>query len=128
MRVLSSQRTLKHNPVQVPVKDFALGTFAGLVVSTSGNNIEEKRQAQQLVENGGGRYSAEFTRQCTHLVLKGCRTRASEKEKCATAYCKDATTMHDLYTRCGGSRKAAEAMHVLKESCSCLANLALIWT
>ncbi len=95
MRVFSSQRIMKHNPAQVPFRDFTLGTFAGLVVSTSGNNIEEKRQAQQLVENWGGRYSAEFSRQCTHLVLKGGRTRASEKEKCATAFSMDATTMHD---------------------------------
>ena len=107
MRVLFNKSILKHNPAQVPFRDFTLGTFAGLVVSTSGNNIEEKRQAQQLVENLGGRYSAEFTRQCTHLVLKGGRTRASEKEKCATAYSKDAATTHDMQTRCGGSREAA---------------------
>ena len=112
----------------MPFRDFTLGTFAGLVVSTSGNNIEEKRQAQQLVENWGGRYSAEFSRHCTHLVLKGGRTHASEKEKCATAFPTVATTLHDLYTRRGGIREAAEGMHVLEGSCRCLATSTCLLT
>ena len=56
----------------------------GTVVSTSGGTAEDKRAAQQLVESLGGRYSAELSQQCTHLVIKRGRTRESEKERCAS--------------------------------------------
>ena len=61
------------------------GALAGTVVSTSGGTAEDKRAAKQLVEGLGGRYSAELTQQCTHLVIKRGRTRESDKERCATA-------------------------------------------
>ena len=54
------------------------------MVSTSGGTAEDKRAAKQLVESLGGRYSAELTQECTHLVIKRGRTRESDKEKCAT--------------------------------------------
>lgn len=58
--------------------------LGGTVVCTSGGTAEDKRAAKQLVESLGGRYSAELTQQCTHLVIKRGRTRESDKERCAS--------------------------------------------
>jgi hypothetical protein len=72
-------------PVQAPFQAHRLGGLAGLLVSTSGGGAEDKNRAKKLVEDLGGRYSAELTRQCTHLVLARGRTCASQKERCAAA-------------------------------------------
>jgi len=72
-------------PAQAPFQAHMLGGLAGLLVSTSGGGAEDKNRAEKLVEDLGGRYSAELTRQCTHLVLARGRTCASQKERCAAA-------------------------------------------
>ena len=58
--------------------------FEGLIVSTSGGNASDKRRLAQLITRGGGVYSKDLTRACTHLLIKaGARdgARPSDKEK-----------------------------------------------
>lgn len=61
-----------------------LGPFDGLVISTSGHNAAEKDRLGKLILQGGGIYSKNMTKACTHLVINksdGPRS-ISEKERC----------------------------------------------
>ena len=47
-----------------------LGPLAGLIISSTGHGSDEKAGLARLIEMGGGEYSGNLTKQCTHLVLK----------------------------------------------------------
>lgn len=58
--------------------------FEGCVMSTSGGNASDKKRLAELITSGGGTYSKDLTRACTHLLIKAAArdgTKMSDKEK-----------------------------------------------
>ena len=58
--------------------------FEGFVVSTSGGNAADKRHLAELITRGGGVYSKDLTRGCSHLLVKPAArdgAKLSDKEK-----------------------------------------------
>jgi hypothetical protein len=51
-------------------QELGQGPFIGLTISTSGSNAAEKEYMGRLIERGGGAYSKNLTKECTHLVIK----------------------------------------------------------
>ncbi|XP_027159017.1 DNA topoisomerase 2-binding protein 1 [Coffea eugenioides] len=52
----------------VPQDSFRVPPFSGLTVCVSRIPADERKQMEQLILQNGGKYSAELTRKCTHLV------------------------------------------------------------
>jgi twin BRCT domain len=53
---------------------------AGLTVSVTGFDKEERREIKDLVEAGGGEYVPYLNRRCTHLIIsKDCNAMPSKK-------------------------------------------------
>ena len=58
--------------------------FEGFVMSTSGGNASDKKRLAELITQGGGIYSKDLTRACTHLLIKPATKtgpKLSDKEK-----------------------------------------------
>ena len=52
----------------VPYDKYRLGPFAGLVVCVSSLTPQERQDVQMETEKGGGNYSADLSKKCTHLL------------------------------------------------------------
>lgn len=52
----------------VPQDSFRVPPFSGLTVCVSRIPADERKQMEQLILQNGGKYSAELTKKCTHLV------------------------------------------------------------
>ena len=58
--------------------------FEGCIMSTSGGNANDKKRLAELITQGGGVYSKDLTRSCTHLLIRvvpkdGAKMSAKEK-------------------------------------------------
>ncbi|XP_022896632.1 DNA topoisomerase 2-binding protein 1 isoform X2 [Olea europaea var. sylvestris] len=64
----------------VPQESYRVLPFSGLTICVSGIPADERRQMEKLVVQNGGKYSAELTKRCTHLI---CLTPEGDKYKVA---------------------------------------------
>ena len=58
--------------------------FEGFIMSTSGGNASDKKRLAELITQGGGVYSKDLTRSCTHLLIRAAPkegAKMSDKEK-----------------------------------------------
>ena len=58
--------------------------FEGCIMSTSGGNASDKKRLAELITQGGGVYSKDLTRSCTHLLIRAVPkegAKMSDKEK-----------------------------------------------
>jgi len=67
----------------VPYDKYRLGPFAGLVVCVSSLTPQERQDVQMETEKGGGNYSADLSKKCTHLLTTD---RASKKYQYAVQW------------------------------------------
>ncbi|KAK6143199.1 hypothetical protein DH2020_023547 [Rehmannia glutinosa] len=52
----------------VPQESYKVLPFSGLTICVSGIPADERKEVEKLVMQNGGKYSAELTKRCTHLV------------------------------------------------------------
>ncbi|KAI3448827.1 hypothetical protein Pfo_005492 [Paulownia fortunei] len=52
----------------VPQESYRVLPFSGLTICVSGIPADERKEVEKLVMQNGGKYSAELTKRCTHLV------------------------------------------------------------
>ncbi|KAL2458112.1 transcription coactivator [Abeliophyllum distichum] len=53
-----------------PQESYRVLPFSGLTICVSGIPADERRQIEKLVVQNGGKYSAELTKRCTHLICQ----------------------------------------------------------
>lgn len=49
-------------------EDFLILPFAGLTISVTGHSVEVRERIAQQISSGGGTFSADLSKNCTHLV------------------------------------------------------------
>ncbi|CAI9102882.1 OLC1v1001248C1 [Oldenlandia corymbosa var. corymbosa] len=64
----------------VPQESYRVLPFLGLTICVTGIIGDERKQMEKVIKENGGRYSAELTRKCTHLV---CNAPEGDKYKIA---------------------------------------------
>ncbi|XP_052203477.1 uncharacterized protein LOC127808852 [Diospyros lotus] len=64
----------------VPQESYRVLPFSGLTICVTRIPADERRQVEKLVVQNGGKYSAELTKKCTHLI---CQAAEGDKYKVA---------------------------------------------
>jgi len=98
---------------QLPIDDFKLPPFAGLMISVTGFSQAMRAQLQQLVEGHGGVYTPHLSKRCTHLLSK---STLGLKFRYATEWGIFRVTPDWLYTSINAQCCAHEANFQLKLS------------
>ncbi|KHG06354.1 DNA topoisomerase 2-binding 1 [Gossypium arboreum] len=52
----------------VPQESYRVLPFTGLTISVTGIRADERKEIEKLIIQNGGKYSAELTKKCTHLI------------------------------------------------------------
>ncbi|XP_021803712.1 DNA topoisomerase 2-binding protein 1-like [Prunus avium] len=52
----------------VPQDSFRVLPFSGLMISVTRIPADERKEIEKLITENGGKYSAELTKKCTHLI------------------------------------------------------------
>lgn len=56
----------------VPMESHRVPPFYGLIICVTRIPADERKEMEKLIVQNGGKYSAELTKQCTHLICERC--------------------------------------------------------